>query len=87
MRNMIPQEMKELKNEKMKAFTGADRRSGAHEKHESSGFLGFWASLVSLASLASLAFLTPLASLASLTPLALGRRAQVTSSNFNPLIF
>ena len=35
--------MEQLKNEKMKAFAGADRRSGAHEKHESSGFLGFGA--------------------------------------------
>ena len=34
--------MEQLKNEKMKAFAGADRRSGAHEKHESSGFLGFF---------------------------------------------
>ena len=33
--------MEQLNNEKMKAFAGADRRSGAHEKHESSGSLGF----------------------------------------------
>ena len=64
--------MEQLKNEKMKAFAGADRRSGAHEKHESSGFLGFlpqeMEQLKNEKMKVSLVWIG-------------------TSSNFNPLIF
>ena len=64
--------MEQLKNEKMKAFAGADRRSGAHEKHESSGFLG-----VLPQEMKELKNEKMKASLARIG----------TSSNFNPLIF
>ena len=69
----------------MKAFAGADRRSGAHEKHESSGFLGFLPQeMKELKNEKMKAFL---GSPGFLDFPGFGGRAQAASSNFNPLIF
>ena len=64
--------MEQLNNEKMKAFAGADRRSGAHEKHESLGFLGFLPQ--EMKELKNEKMKVSLVRIG-------------TSSNFNPLIF
>ena len=66
--------MEQLKNERMKAFAGADRRSGAHEKHESSGFLDFLPQ--EMKELKNEKMKVSLAPLASLTSLALGAGQQ-----------
>ncbi len=77
----------------MKAFAGADRRSGAHEKYESSGFHGFlpqeMKELKNEKMKASLVRIDGVEHKHESSGFLdfLGFGAQGTSSNFNPLIF